>query len=648
LAAASAASPAYAQARPTMLEETVDGPYALAGTLHVADPQALSLQIFIDWQDDQNHYRIAMTPLSTVVERVVDGQATAIGRTRVPGVLEADADLELTVRRDGWRIELILARQVLARAWDAELPFGPVGYTVAGGDVPDAMLQPLGGVYMTDDFMRAADAQSTWEPVSGKWETQSLRTDEQRDRMEADKSANAFSYFGSSPDGPGIACSGYWFWSNYAVTAAVRPVETDPLGLVAYFQDPDNYLAVRWTSALSDAEDADLLQLLSVIDGQRAVLTQASGGHIPGQWYALQLRICDGVLQVLVDDEPRLAAEADLFGQGQPGLYCEGPGGAFFDSVKVEEWTVLLDDFEEPAAGRWVQASGTWQRRDGHLRGTGVTLTGRPQWERYCWAADLFADGSAAVGVVAGADDQAIYALRIGVQGCGLDYEGQAQIVRIAGDAVEVLSSAPAHLPAGTWHRARLVADDGLLTGYLDGKRVLDAWHAGARAGRPGLYAEGPDAGVFDDARLDMLPPMRIARVAKEFSESDQHPEMVEWASTRAPWLTPDGEGGTWWTKGDYLGDKTVEFEIPNVGRAAGEVRLRLDASPEDQSAGLTLVIATQQGSKTLTATLLDGEETVAEGSVEVQSNPCPVTVERKGTWVVATLDGTVAFSEKR
>ncbi|MGC9320005.1 MAG: hypothetical protein ACP5KN_18380 [Armatimonadota bacterium] len=631
-----------------MLEETVEGPYALAGTLQVADPEALTLRIFIDWQDDRNHYRITVTPLSTTVERVVNGQATAIGRTRVVGAPEAGSEMELTVRRDGWRIELILDRQVLARAWDMQLPGGRVGYTVAGGELPDAMLQPLGGVYMTDDFMRAADAQSTWEPISGTWETQSLRTDEQSDRMEADKAANAFSYVGSSHEGPGIACSGYWFWSNYAVTASVRPAETDPLGLVAYFQDADNYLAVRWTSALSEAEDADLLELVSVTDGERAVLSQASGGHIPGQWYSLQLRICDGVLQVLVDDEPRLAAQADLFGQGQPGLYCEGPAGTFFDSVKVQEWTVLFDDFEGPAAGRWVQADGTWQRADGRLRGTGVALTGRPEWERYSWAADLFAEGQAAVGVVVGADDEATYALRIGVQGCGLDYEGQAQIVRIAGDAVQVLSSTPAHLPAGTWHRAGLVADGGLLTGYLDGKRILDAWDAGARAGRPGLYAEGPGVGAFDNVRLQMLPPMRIARVTKEFAEGDQHPEMAEWASTRAPWLKPDEEGGTWWTKGDYFGDKTVQFEVPNVSGSAGEVRLRLEASPEDESAGLTVVIATQQGSKTVTATLLDGEETVAEGAVEVQSNPCPVSVERKGTWVVATIDGTVAFSEKR
>ena len=44
-----------------------------------------------------------------------------------------------------------------------------------------------------------------WTAVTGSWKTESLRDDDQADEMEADKSANAFSYRGVSADVPAIA-----------------------------------------------------------------------------------------------------------------------------------------------------------------------------------------------------------------------------------------------------------------------------------------------------------------------------------------------------------------------------------------------------------------------------------------------------------
>lgn len=637
----------------TILEETVEGPYALAGTLHVTDPAALDLLIVIDQTDANNRCVLHLTPTETVVERVKDGQATRIGYTRAHGPFAADSDLELTVRRDGWRLELILDREVLARVYDSALPPGQVGFAVTGGEIPDPMLQPIGDVYMTDPFERVADsgsAQATWEPIQGTWKLQSLRVDEQSERMESEKSANAFSYLGKSDDGPGIACTGYWFWSDYSIRAAVRPAETDPLGLIAYYHDPENYLLARWTSALSAADDADRLQLLAVVEGTPAVLAETGGGHLPGQWYQLELRICDGLMQVLVDDEPRLTASAGLFGQGQPGLYCEGSAGTFFDSVAIESWTVLSDDFAAPIPGRWVPISGSWRADDGRMRGggNGLMVTGRADWRRYAWAADIYADGRAGVGLAVCAANGRYYVLRIGTRGSGVDYEGQAQIVRFENGQGTVLSATPAHLPPGAWHRARLVVDEGLLTGYLDNKRIIDAFDADAIAGRPGLYVDGGGAALYDNVYLSMLPPLRIARVTKEFTEGDEHPEMAEWASTRAPWIKPDEDGGTWWTKGDYYGDKVIAFEIPRVGASGGQVRLSLDSDPEQPDVGLTLIISGTEGSRTLGLKLLAGSETLTETTVEVSNDPCPVRFERRGTWVVVTVDGSVVINLKR
>ncbi|MFW5868015.1 MAG: hypothetical protein ACOCX2_09380, partial [Armatimonadota bacterium] len=444
--------------------------------------------------------------------------------------------------------------------------------------------------------------------------------------------------------------TGYWFWNNYSIAAAVRATETDPIGLVAYYQDPDNYILARWTSALSEADDAGALQLIGVRNGERHTLAETTGGHLPRQWYQLELRVSGGIAQCLVDDEPRLAARVDLFGQGQAALYCEGEGGVFFDSVAIEDWEVLSEDFSSNAPGKWVARSGDWKVDGGAMLTTGsgdrVTITGKPDWERYWVAADVEPRG--AVGIAVCADASSWYELRFGTQGSGVSYEGQAQIVRVADGESEVLSSAPAHITSGSSHRLKVVVDDGLITGYLDDKRVLDAYHPGARAGRIGLVAGGDGAVRFDDVYLAMVPAKRIARVTKEFTEDDEHFEMAEWASTRAPWLKPAEDGGTWWTKGDYFGDRTIAFEIPGVAAAEGSVRLTLDAAPGEDDSGVTLVLATVKDEASITATLTAGGEQLAEQAVEVESDPCPVRFERKGTWVVATIDGKLVFNVKR
>jgi hypothetical protein len=59
-------------------------------------------------------------------------------------------------------------------------------------------------------------------------------------------------------------------------------------------------------------------------------------------------------------------------------------------------------------------------------------------------------------------------------------------------------------------------------------------------------------------------------------------------------------------------------------------------------------VLSTVKDSKTLTATLLAASEQLGEQAVEVTSDPVPVRFERKGTWVVASIDGNVVFNVKR
>lgn len=647
-----AAGAAWGQGELTMLEEATEGPHAVAGTLRVVDPAALDVRIVVNYQDNANYYEVRMKQSQVTLQRVVEGKAAEIGQCKAAGKLAAGEELPITVRRGPWRIALIVGWEVLARGFDSALWGGQAGYAATGAELPDLMIQPVGDLFLTDDFVREEDAQSSWDPVTGSWHTESLRTDEQAERMEADKAANAFSYEGKGKDGA-LAVTGYWFWSNYSVRAAMRPVGTDTVGLVAYYQDPDNYLLARWTSALAEADDRDQVQLVQVLGGERKVLAQAPGGHLPGQWYGLQLNLCDDLVQCFVDEELKASARFGVFGQGQPGLYCEGEEGTFFDSVAINEWEALSETFETPSAGKWAAISGKWQAdADGYMRSEGdgerLCVTGREEWMRHLYAADLYS-GGAGVGLVACYSESGDYVLRVAPAGSGSGYAGKAELVRRTGEGEVRLAEAPAAIKAKSWHRAKLVLEEGLITAYLDGKRIFDAYDAEAGGGRVGLYADGKGSALFDNAYVALLPPKRTTHLTKEFTEQDQHPEMVEWASTRHPWIKPEeGEAGKWWSKGDYYGDKTIKLAIPSVGEKSGSVQLWLDASPENGGSGFLLVVEAAQGSKTLKVRLLQGEETLEQAEVATESDPCPVVFERKGTFLVVSIDDKVIFSRKQ
>ncbi|MCD6361099.1 MAG: hypothetical protein J7M38_09560 [Armatimonadetes bacterium] len=636
----------------TMLEETLPPAYALTFDLTVNDPARFDLRVVFDYQDDGNYHALHLTSTQAVLERVSGGDSTPIGYSTAPQGLQAGTQLPVTIQRNDWRIVGIVGTQVVARGWDSELPGSKAGYLVAGGSVDAPFVQPLGEMYLSDDFVRAEEAQSSWEALRGVWDTQSLRVDPQSDRMEADKSMNAFSYLGkSSGDGPALTAAGYWFWSNYSVSAALRAQGSDAMGLAVYAQDADNYIAARWTSAVSLADDADRLTLLQVVDGKPTVLAQAPGGYLPDQWYQFELRVCDNVIQCAVDGETRLVGRSDAFGQGRPALYCEGTDGTLFDSVLVDRWEILTDDFETPAPGRWIAQSGKWSYKDGRLRGTGnggrKCMAGGAGWQRYIFSADIYAGGSGGVGLVACGRDRADYVLRFGTG--GVDYTGRAQLMLLRNGHSRELAGAPLKVKPRSWHRATVIVEDGLITAYLDGRRLFDAFEPQATQGRIGLYADGGASVLFDNAQLALLPERRSTRLTKEFTEGDEHPEMVEWASTRAPWIKPpDGAEPIWWTKGDYYGDKEIRFAIPKVGAATGSLRLSIDSSPDDASAGLTLIIDATEGSKTLKLRLMAGEEQVDAAEVETTADPCPVLVERRGTWFVVKVEDKLVFSIQR
>lgn len=635
------------------MDEDVETNFALGSVVTVDDPAALSLRVAFGCEraDAPAHFYLLQVGGRAVSLSRVDGdRITPLG---IPGSLpdlKKDQKLELTVQRDAWRVAVICDRRVVFRAYDAELHGPAVGYEVsAGGKMDDIWLQPYEDIYAADTFEREEGAKDEWEALTGSWQLISLREDRQAGQMKAELSANAFSYFGKS-DTSALAATGKWFWRNaeYAVSVRARD-DTPAVGLAFYVQDKDNYLLLRWESRYADLPSAPALRLLAVVEGKPTVLAEAPGGFFPYQWYRLQVRACDDEITCLVDGERKLSATTELMGQGRVGMYVEGKSGAWFDDMRVVDYEDLRDPFDREIPGKWRPSGGAWQIADGAARvrtaDRSILLTGSETWQSYAFSAQV-ADGTGGCGLIAGATaDKLGYLFRWAPARAAVSYAGKAQIVQL-GDPEQVVAEKPlpADLPARL--RATVVLEPDYIAGILGNTRVVDCVLQGPLAGAAGLYAEGTAGASFRLARMEHLPVRTMARVTKEYTNSEEHFEMAEWASTRNPWIKPpdDANPKIWWTKGDYYGPLQVKFELKQLGQVEGTMKVTIEGERNDPKAGALLTVTATKGTRKLTFKLEAGGKELGAAEVEAAGDTCPVSLERRGDFVVVTADGKLVI----
>lgn len=630
------------------VEDDTSGDFDLMGEIAVPVVGQLDARIVFNYQEASgDHYVAALTGGKAKFHRVVGGQTVFIGTggDLTPPVGEAEA-VPFTLQRRDWAMALVWNNQVIARAFDSTLPDGKLGTIANTGELRELFVQPVGDIFAGDDFVREEGEGGDWEIAAGKWQQRSLRDDEQADRQEASKSANAFSYHGAAEnDAPAICTVGYWFWDAYSFQAAVKPADDGAVGIVLYFQDTDNYIAVRWLGR--DHPEGGRLQLVTVRNGERSAIAEERGGFIPEQWYEMRAALTSGVIHVWVDDELRLVAQTDALGQGAAGLYAESAAGAFFDDVVCGPWDLFVEDFSQDSPGKWMPIKGGFAHADGHyvVKGDDASLavSGRKVWTRYRYSVTVRPGNGGGCGLVVGYQDPANYCL-VRWAPAGPSYAGKAQVVRVKDGEEHVLSEAPITVPIKTWYRATAQLVDGLVSLDLEGRRQVDAFVPDAQQGAIGVFAQNARATAFDNAVVEVIPPRRPARITKEFTDMSQHPEMSEWASTAAPWVKPDGASATWWTKGDYFGDHALVFTVPDVAASTGVVNLLVGAAGPDDPKAQKLAIATTAGSHGVGLTLSSGGAVVAEAKTELSQGEAVISLERRAHWLVVLVNDAVAM----
>ncbi|MEN6301214.1 MAG: hypothetical protein ABFD96_00725, partial [Armatimonadia bacterium] len=529
------------------LEDPGEGDFNANGSLTIKSAKSLDLELAFNYQQDtKKHYLLTVSGGLARIQVISGGKARPLGNAvKVP--LKDGSTVPFTLQRRQWRMSLVWDNLVVLRAYDPYLQDGLVGSRVSGGTLADFQVQPVGDMEIGDDFVREEGAQSIWQPVTGVWDARTLRDDEQAAREEADKSANAFSYFGSGDRA--ISVAGNWFWDRYMIESAIRPMGQGAIGLVFYYQNDKNYLLLRWRRLPDEALNA--LQLVAVRDGQEKVLGERAGAYLPGQWYKLRAQVCDGVVQCSVDDELLLQVDTPLFGQGQAGLYVEGKAGAFFDDVASAEWELFRENFAQVTPGKWVDGTG-WTQKNGVMTygGTERALCVAGQnWERYTCAVDSTSTGGGTGLAFAYNGPKGFCVLRWAPAGSKAAYHGKVQLAQMTDKGLAVLAEKA--LPGSAQkHQLRVSVEDGLLTGLVDDTIRLQALSAGVTGGAIALYADGPSQ--FDNVRLSLVPLRKGSHITKEFAIIDKHPEMAGWASTKAPWTPTAEDQNAFWTKGDY------------------------------------------------------------------------------------------------
>jgi len=111
-------------------------------------------------------------------------------------------------------------------------------------------------------------------------------------------------------------------WDRYCLQAAVKPEYGGAVGLIAAYQDNENYLLFRWEAEAANA--GPRAALYEVREGKPLLLATARRGFQPRQWYALRLNLGWRAAEVWIDGVKLLEAANPGLIEGRVGLFADG------------------------------------------------------------------------------------------------------------------------------------------------------------------------------------------------------------------------------------------------------------------------------------------------------------------------------------
>lgn len=545
---------------------------------------------------------------------------------------------ELIIRYRYGKMKVIHNGKLLFVRCDGEFKSGRAIYSAAGGiKVIEARYQPTETILFSDDFMRGAEDVQHWERISGTW----IPVGADSSKFDPRLSANPFSLQGISTS-TAIALTGYWFWDNYVLRAAVRPRSDDgSIGLIVYAKDGTNYLLFRWTNAVEGGKQ----QLIAVEDGRQKVLVEHDGGFVPMQWYQVEVYAGDDRITACIDGRQVLSARCNSFGMGKVGLYADGRMIAQFDDVCVESFEEFADSFSEPLLGRWTAIGGNWSVASGMLvvsGGKGETasahwlVTGSELWRNYTVSATFSTNGGA-VGIGAHFKDAGnTYLARVASPQAKVPHRGVCQLVRISNGALTILAEAPCNLSVGQWHRLSLGVNNGIIQVSVDGKELIRVFDTTHSCGKIALFHEGNAPAKFSGVNVQFGERQRLVTptVTAQFIREST---MVDWASPVGGWRQA---GGAFWHRGEFFGSSLVKFNLPSEGQFKDALALILNGDGQDANSGYKLIIDGSPNESISFELLRLGKSVAKSVMRRERDEPTSVELSRNGKFILLKYDG--------
>ncbi len=355
--------------------------------------------------------------LSAAFWRVSNGKTTRWGEA--PLSLEgANQKGQLTLQRSPWQARVLWNGRAVLSAFSA-LKGGGIGVAAQGAKTSGERLQPTEPVTAQDDFMRAdgpsedgvpadeATAKTVlggnieplaksaapkksgeWHTLRGSWKT-SMMIDA-RVRFDSSRNPNPFVYRAETQgSGAAITSIGKWFWKDYSVAVAFKPVlkslDAPLVASVAAYAQPNGQAIVG---------EMDLQSGRATLKQGNQILAKSEAfACAPNQWHRLFLEPGPGTVRLLVDGIERVRFapqnfknwQERPFAQGEALLRAELGGGNFidFDDVNIAANAPISENFSSATLGQWDDLQGAWQTRPGKTgtraktsNGSGLSITG--------------------------------------------------------------------------------------------------------------------------------------------------------------------------------------------------------------------------------------------------------------------------------
>lgn len=476
-------------------------------------------------------------------------------------------------------------------------------------------------------------------------------------------------------------------WDRYFVEAAVKTDYDSEVGLLAGYQDNNNYILFRWRSRAAVAQGQVGAELLAIVDGRSQVLASSDSGFDPGQWYTLRINFGWRRVQALIDGVVCLEAANTGPAEGGIGLYAQGvdhpqrpaldtktltmftstdetTGDVMneateavhetsclcFDDVRVGDWEVADHAVTDPTYP--LRQTGTWDMRtDGTVRNTfpGRLILETPtDWERYTLTTRLQLPTNGMAGLL----------LRLNPAGTSgyqwlLSATGQQLRPMTNGKELPPVDRSPLGVPPGTWADLRVEIDGPYLACYCNGDRVLEVYDSTRVPGQCGFIAFSPGT---------VYGPCTVACAETVIPRIFVHPGferdrlMATWSSTEADWMPavlpaitttssglsreragaaapyPTDLPGLYWHKGGHYHDLRVVIPMEQETVAGQELYLTTDA---DIHAGYTIAF-TRQGAQTRVR-FLRQDQLLGDYPVTIDGS-AQFLLERRGSYLVLRL----------